>query len=345
MALQRTPSSTEPLPIVGQVPNHPGKTLIFCNGLMNELDGAKASAGVISDAFGGRQVFVYHNPTDINAYFDSNIEQFERQIDLSVSLAHIIHNSISSDRERGIDERQICVTLFVHSHGAVVAEKALFGISALDETDKDKIRVYAFGGATILPNRLASTVQNYVFDEDLIADFANLKPSEKMVLYKTKQITKVMMEEGVALQIAIINQAYKDLHFELHPLSRSSHVENAQSRREYDQRYRQIFVQNDLHALSLDPYFFVRIREYIACFRDYNVIILEGAPFQHPEYSEIQRHSNVREALDNLPKNLASILGNAFKGLAALGSHALTNHLFSAYGPVIEDIARQETEM
>lgn len=330
--------ATTSLPSVGQQ-QIPGKTLMFCNGIMNNPDSALESARIISNAFSNRQVFVYHNPTTLEDYFESKPEHIERQIDLAVYLSQEIKGFILSDRQRGIDNREICVILFVHSHGAVVAERAL----SVLEAEKQNIKIYSFGGATIIPNRLASRVQNFVFDEDLISDLGNVKATDKMVLYKAKQITKTMKEEGKALQIAIVEQAYKDLHMELHPISRAGRQESYETRLSKNQRYRQIFEQHDQQALISDPYFTERIRDYVACFTDYNIIILEGAPFQHPEYNQIKRHSNVNEFLENLPGNLASMIENAFKGLGAFGAHALTNHQFTAYSGVIQNIDLQET--
>lgn len=339
MAAPSSCTSSITLPYVGKPLDPPGTTLMFCNGIMNDLDNAKASASVISQAFGGRQVFVYHNPTTCSDYFETTEEKIMRQMDLSTSLADKIHDFILSDRKTGIKDHEICIILFAHSHGAIVTNRALAGISGLDQTHQNKIKVYAFGGAIMIPKSLASKVYNFVFNEDVISLAASVRP-ENMVSYHVQRIFTIMKEKGVNRETAITLYAYEDLLRELHPLNRSTGREDPETKKNKDQRYRQIFVLNSEETLSSDSFFLGRITNYITYFNDYNITILEGTPFVHPEYSEIREHANLGEFADNLPTNLTSILENVFKALTAFGSHALANHQFSAYEPVVQRIAR-----
>jgi len=322
------------LPYVGKTEDIGGRTLLFCNGIMNDFDSARNGALLISNAFGGRKVFIFHNPTMLNNYFDRSFEEIVDQVDLGTELSKKIHTFITNHREEGIAESQICITLFAHSHGAFVTHMALI---ALNQANKDKLKVYTFGGAIVIPNRLAGIVHNYIFDEDLISDFGNLRAGE--ILYQVKQITKFMREKGITLEIAIVKQAYQDLFMELNPLSRVGRSENDKIK---DERYSQIFEQRNQQALIDDTYFRDKISEYVKCFTDYSITILEGAPFRHPEYNQILKHSNLGEFVGNLTKNLSSMFENTYKGLAAFSSHVLNNHKLQAYQNTIQRIAQGE---
>jgi hypothetical protein len=339
MALRIAPASI--LPVVGTTENAAGKTLVFCNGIMNDFENAKNGALQISRAFGDKKVFVFHNPTTLGDYFDPSLEQTADQINLGACLARKINEFIVQHREKNIPDEQICITLFVHSHGAVVTEKALAGVIAFEQKHKDKISVYSFGGATVIPKQLASNVHNYFIHEDLVADFGNLRGRKEMILYQVKQIDKLMQEKNMTCERAILEQSYKDLFMELHPLNR---IGSRRIEADKAQRYQAIFINKSVEALIADPYFLERIEEYQACFQNYNITLLEGVPFQDSEYKEIKTHSNVPEFLGNLPGNLLTGVRNASVALFALGSHAAANHQLLAYQSTIEKIAEEEQQ-
>jgi hypothetical protein len=188
---------------------------------------------------------------------------------------------------------------------------------------------------------LASNVHNYFIQEDLVADFGNLRGRKEMILYQVKQIEKLMQEKNMTCERAILEQSYKDLFIELHPFNR---IGSRRIEADKAQRYQAIFINNSVEALSADPYLQERIEEYQACFQNYNITLLEGVPFQHPEYKEIKTHSGVPEFVGNLPGNLLAGVRNASVALFALGSHAVANHQLLAYRSTIEKIAEEEQQ-
>lgn len=341
MALRPTFPINPMFPCVGTLDHMPGKTVVFCNGIMNDFEKARSSATAISQAFGGRKVFIYHNPTTLIGYFDSSLIQSRSQTNLTETFARKIHELIAYHEAQGINNDQIRITLFVHSHGAIITKKALESLAILHPTDKDKIDVYSFGGATMIPNHLASKVHNYVFDADLIAGLGNLRNRQDMVLYQAKQIHQLMTEKRISRESAIIQQSYIDLHMELTPFSRAGRLESRQVCLDKNHRYTQIFEKKNKEALAADPYFRQRIEEYQTLFRSYHINILNGTPFQHPGYNEIKQHSNLSEFVSNTPGNLASGFQNFCKFLSAAGSHALINHNLSSYQTTVRRIAQE----
>lgn len=307
-----------------------GETFMFCNGIMNSFDDAKSGAQIVANAFGNRKVFIYHNPTSLSNYFDVSIEKYECQAGLANALAEKIMEFILADQKEKIE--QSCVTLFVHSHGAVIAEAALKSLSGV----KDKLKVYAFGGATVIPNQLADKVDNYIFNEDLVSIFANLDPSKKNVLSSVKQIAEIADKKNISLEEAILEQAYRDLFLDLNPLNRTVYSDDKVN------RFKQIFVENNKKFLMSDQDFLKKIDEYCDYFKDHNIFILKGTPFIQPNYNEIKTHSNIEEFGQNILGNIFGMVGNFVKGLGAAGLHALENHQFSAYESVVKTIASQE---
>lgn len=330
------------LPSVGSL-KIPGKTILFCNGIMNDEKAAEESAGLISEVFGGRQVFYYHNPTGLKDYFSFGPENIHEQVSLAAGLAREINSFINTDLEKGkLEPQRVCVALFVHSHGAVIAKSALEVLSKF----KSYIRVYAFGGAALIPNSLAQKVQNYMFDEDIIAEMGNIKSEDEKILRSVKEIKEIAAREKQEEVHAIYFKAYKDLYLYLCPFLslRINATEDWETKKDKDERYQKVFEQRDEEALFSDPYLIKRVKKYSCYFEDYNIVFIKGTVFQHPEYDELKKHSSVKEFFFNIPENVCKGWENIGKGLLAVGCYALENHLFSAYRERIHEAASFEMQ-
>ena len=268
-------------------------------------------------------------------YFDYSFKQQVFQNKLAQCFATAIRNTIQSFRASGLEDRSIRVILFVHSHGAVLTQKAL---RYLTEQDRSVVEIFAFVGATMLPRSLARRVHNYVYDEDLISDLVNVRgsSSEEMVLYDVKRIRKEQ-REGKSEDEAIREIAYSNLYHHLSPLRSSSH-ESREVFEDKNRRYRRIFEEENIEALIADPYFQEKVNRYQALLRKYSIQILEGTSFQKPEFASLDRHANFQEYLGNLPGNLGKIVSNVATALFALGKHGNENHRFISYRPALESL-------
>ena len=320
-----------PLSSVGDV-QVPGKKVLFCNGIMNDQIAALESAKMLSSALGGRKVFVYHNSTGLRHYLDAKNGELERQTtDVARSLAKHIHAFVLANQEENVGDPDNCVALFVHSHGAVVAKKALEYLAELSKTAKDHVRVYAFGGATLIPNQLANEVHNYIFHEDIISDLGHAFEKDRATLYQTKKIAKRVKEEGIDLQTAITQQALYEMYIDLHPLFRKAHLEDPETRQTKNERYQRLFRSNQKEALLSDSEYREKIAAYTALFKTYTVTIAEGTPFKKPEFEPIkkERNNSWLSLLEAIGKNIS-------RGVMAVGVNVLDNHTFSKYVPVIQ---------
>lgn len=163
---------------VGPATELEGKTILYCNGIENNVKDASESALLISKAFGDKKVILCHNPTTIQEFGDSKGEQQLREISLADSLGKKISESAQKNE----------IILFVHSHGALLAKKAL---EKLDPSVRAKIRVYSFGGVATIPNNYGSIVQNYVISGDIFSHFGNLFIAKTREFYPSKSEYKI----------------------------------------------------------------------------------------------------------------------------------------------------------
>lgn len=166
-------------PVIRTVGGQPrrGETIILCNGIETTLEEALAKGRSISQMYGGREVVVFHNPTSLvgytAAYYTPSMEALREQGVLSRTLRELILSHIQQHQDNlAVDRTAIRIILFVHSHGARIAFRAL---SELQDEEKQKIHVYAFGGAILIPKNFARVAQNYFLDGDYIAGRANGK--------------------------------------------------------------------------------------------------------------------------------------------------------------------------
>ena len=186
MSLERIGLSYYP---VGPSVELEGKTILYCNGIENNVEEASQSALLIAEAFGRKKVILCHNPTTIQEFGDGKGEQQLRERSLADSLGKKISEcALKSNNE---------IILFVHSHGALLAKKAL---EKLDESIRDKVRVYSFGGVATIPSSYGNIVQNYVIDGDIFSHFGNLFIANTREFYSSTNEYKLEILPGQKFQ-------------------------------------------------------------------------------------------------------------------------------------------------
>lgn len=297
-----------------------GKTLMFCNGINNDLDDAKKNARIISEAFGGRQVVVCHNPTTANDIAEDFLgSKSNKEKNLSILLGEKIIEFLTKNSR--------LLILFVHSHAALLAKKAL---KSLDSNNREKVRVYSFGGITMIPKRLAIRVENYIFDEDIMAFFGNTIKGVPDVLNKVLSINAFMLKN-----MCLLNQAIKD--------TSQAEVDNRQN------------GDNQTYEEKVDS--------YLKCFEDYNIKVLQIAKGldQRNSQSELNdTSSNVdlptyqgqsfligairdfRIGISEARKGIARDLGEPIRELNEGIRNGKKNHAFSSFKSVVQSIAQKE---
>jgi hypothetical protein len=214
-------SRAELLPAIYTVggQKRPGETLIVCNGIETSSETACSNGQIISELYGNREVVVFHNPTSLGGYalaytlFD--FESIKEQKVLSDALRDLVRSKIQVlERNPNIlDRTAIRIILFVHSHGARIAFKALH---SLGEEEREKIHVYSFGGAILIPKNFAKVACNYFLEGDSIALRANstgLKQDLDRILEVYKHMGKapVAMSPEEKKDRAIRYRAYTEL--------------------------------------------------------------------------------------------------------------------------------------
>ncbi|MDX8430250.1 MAG: hypothetical protein SNF33_00335 (plasmid) [Candidatus Algichlamydia australiensis] len=292
--------------IVGRVPS--ANPIVFCNGIMNKPDEANASAESISNIFGGKRVIVKHNPTDFPSYLDFRVREDE-EARLSRELAILI-NQLVEDKDH--------LVLFAHSHGVVISDRAL---QQLSRPVRRKIRVYTFGGASVIPKRLAGVAKNFVFKDDLIARVGNINSQRPSVLYSMNLVNGELGK--MSLDDAINKWAYRSLCNKI-PIG--------------SPKYNTIVREGNPEAIVAHPKYWEELSRYKGYFDKYDVTFLDGEEFQTPAYKPLKKHSS------NIFEFYQTVGINIFRGIAAFGANAFKNHEFSSYLPQIIEIARAHPE-
>lgn len=155
--------------------------VLYCNGIEAPLAAAEEQAKVISKAFNGKTVFVFHNTTDLNGYTRLTATSKASQTKLIANLAEVIKSYMHSP-QTGKDFQ---VAIFAHSHGAYLLHHAL---EQLDSKEKVLVTAYTFGGISMIPKSLASAIKNYVFIEDKIAVSGSILYDPSNVLGRVMKI-------------------------------------------------------------------------------------------------------------------------------------------------------------
>ena len=168
----------ELIPTIYRVPGQSlsGETIIICNGIETIPADAISKGQEISQFFGNREVFVFHNPTSLGGYLLANHlpdpEATKEQKILSDALRDLIRDKIRQHQDNPeVNRAAIRIILFAHSHGVQIAFKALHGL----HEEREKIHIYSFGGATLIPKNFAKVACNYFLKGDSFAEKANTK--------------------------------------------------------------------------------------------------------------------------------------------------------------------------
>lgn len=317
---------------VGFVEPNPGVSFIFCNGIENGAEDAQESGQAISEALTSQRVTVFHNPTTFGNYKDRSDEQLRMQSAISKQFAELIRQEIHRHRHADIADREIRIILFVHSHGAVVARRAL---DRLTVPERNRVEVFAFGGATMIPNNRARVARNYIRESDLIARAGNVR-DHRNVFYDISRVHKIQ-KTGKNLEQSILETAGSDLQMHLNPVF-NTYRDNFQ---EICQRYERIFERGDHDALLADPYFVQQRNRYQQLFRDYNVYVLDEIPFPEPNYTPIRRHANFSEFIGNLGWNMLAVAANTVEAAVCASVHVKKNHTFEEYLPQVRAVAEE----
>ncbi len=287
------------LHVVGDQPDSKS-VILSCNGIQNSLEDAKEMGCSISEKFGGRQVHVFHNPTSLFQYWDPKKRE-QQETKLVKYLAFNIRRLLD-----GKESMQI----FAHSHGTVLVEKALRAIrnaKGLGSKVTSKIEAHAFGGATVIPNRLAGKVYNYLFERDEIAKFGNVISGPQHILETIEAINRIMDEKGISRKEAINEKVRRGQSYPA-PI--------------------------DNQVLSENLEVAAKVKKYHSLFKRYNVLFLKSSAIEHPDYAELGATS----FFENI-----KILGlNFCKGAFAIGSDIFQNHTFTSYAHVVDQIAQKE---
>ncbi|GAB5412213.1 MAG: hypothetical protein ChlgKO_13270 [Chlamydiales bacterium] len=227
--------------------------ILSCNGIQNSLEDAKEMGWSISEKFGGKQVHVFHNPTNFFQYLDSKKREHQ-EAKLVRALAVNIYRLLD-----GKESMQI----FAHSHGTVLVEKALRVIDkvrGLGRKSTKKIEVHAFGGATIISNRLAGKVHNYIFERDEIAKLGNVISGPQHILETIETINRIMHEKGISRKEAINEKVRQEQSHSALP---------------------------DNQVLSENLGFAAKVKRYHSLFKRYNVLFLKSPAIEHPGCAEL----------------------------------------------------------
>ncbi|MBF5059071.1 hypothetical protein [Candidatus Neptunochlamydia vexilliferae] len=159
--------------------NQPGESIIFVNGIMNELQGlkidkghlkeagAKTTANEISSKINNKRVVLFYNPTLCLSNRDITAGKNE-----VAKLYPLLAELIESEHERCSPDTSKRVLVIAHSHGALLTCEALKLVTQQKIQD---IEVATFGGARLVPNSLGKKVQNFIHESDLISILAQVK--------------------------------------------------------------------------------------------------------------------------------------------------------------------------
>ncbi|MCB1082582.1 MAG: hypothetical protein KDK63_05505, partial [Chlamydiia bacterium] len=166
----------------------PRESIIFVNGIMNELTGLKvvnthqnipdlvetgalATAEKISTSIENQRVVLFYNPTfclsDRSAF--AGEDKISQLYPLLAGLIRREHTRCSTGLSEG---HEIRILVIAHSHGALLTFEAL---KLVDQSVRRGLEVAVFGGAKLVPSTLARKVNNYIHETDLVSIFAQLK--------------------------------------------------------------------------------------------------------------------------------------------------------------------------
>lgn len=288
--------------------------LLYCNGIEATTTQAEEQAAMISGAFKGSKVTLFHNPTMLQGYVQRDSSEEVRQADLATDLANKIRDILL---EKGT------LLLFAHSHGAFLVKNALL---RLDAKERQQINVFTFGGVAMIRNSLAGKVHNFVFEQDLIAQTGSKKYDPDGILNRVIQITKKMRTEALSEEEAIRLQSAEDAYLSLDPIMVSFSESDPAAQADKSRRFGQGFLGGDTTVFK-DADVELMLQKYTSCFTEYRIEVL-SRPLQ-------QKKLDAR--MD--PKSLCQA---AKQDMGAYGQHSLNCHILTAFTGVIKQIAERE---
>ncbi len=277
--------------------------VIFCNGVENNEEGAKASAKKISRSYFDTQVHYFHNDTTLKQFFQHHsFEEQEHQSHLARQFAQFIRSHFFCPDAN--------IFLFAHSHGAMVTEASL---NLLTPEERARISVTCYGGATMLPKNLAGRVSNVIKREDLIAHVGN---HANETIYKLRYEIDQKEQTGLSFNDAVYKYACEEVQEKM--------TRNYNAMQPLDQLKLQLsfMQQREATALIFVAYIVTailyRTQEIHRTLSQYDIQVIAGRPKPPLEDAFAQ-------------KNGFAIIGAAVRNLIKGAEHVLHNHNFEGY--------------
>ncbi len=187
--------------------------VIFINGIGTSEERRSDYVKIITEAFVGRKVELFFNPTAVSEYYAKDVESQAGYIDaLYKRFTALVSDDPAGDKKRGR------ITVLTHSHGTHLLNEVLKKMKA---EDRDLFVVYTFGGVTMIPKDMASKVKNYIYKDDLIGVSGNVAYDPRGVLTSYCKIHELMQKTGLPLEKAIPQQVALDMHAKYDPFNNS----------------------------------------------------------------------------------------------------------------------------
>ncbi|MGM0440212.1 MAG: RHS repeat-associated core domain-containing protein [Chlamydiota bacterium] len=144
---------------IGQGEVNDNVRVLFINGVLNETQGARKSAEMISALHGGVTVHGTFHSTGYRDFGRLAYHKFHLATVTTFNMIDNINNARAQMSENGK------VIIYAHSHGGLITDRAL---EMLPKTTRDACEVYTFGSATMISKNRAGSAQNYVCEMDPI---------------------------------------------------------------------------------------------------------------------------------------------------------------------------------
>ncbi len=251
---------------VGSHNPDPGISLMLCNGVANTLEDAKGLAGLVSRHFDHKKVTGIYNPATLVDYLDPS-----KSLPTVRLFKKVIRNHIPHDKNIRSLRGRIHILIFVHCHGAYIAQKAL-----LNFPHKELVEIYSFGGAVMIPRAL--NAQNFLRESDATAQLSNSlldKEWDEPVYEYAKNLhhaKKRFPDELQAIEFAAI-QSYKK-----HLTARIQTGDHHACR-----RYQEIYILGHEQPTTEDfPFLSRKIIRHLCLNGEYAIHFLEGVRFSAP---------------------------------------------------------------
>jgi hypothetical protein len=156
----------------------------YINGVWNTPEDAIDSANLISSLAENEQVFYLINNTKgkVKDIFECGRQKLCKDTTIVKFAAKFFELLIQlSDRET--DKPPVIV--FVHSQGAIIANLAL---DLLSQANRRRIRIFAFGGGSLIaPGKAHDETHNYISEADIIPRVGSIQLAQLIIRRHEKQ--------------------------------------------------------------------------------------------------------------------------------------------------------------